>query len=196
MIFTFPFPFFTCRELIIVTLVHPFCGIDRSTNNNTASGDGASDNYDDAEANNDNSLEEPLLLGSNNNDSSMLGSSPSDAMSIASELSRRVLETAAPEKWLLPTDNRQLQLPGHIGVSFKLWLIVTGLAIASPNLGDILNLVGCASGTLIAFIFPALLSIRLEGYTNLALLILVVGGAVGTVGTYYSVKQLAIDLGL
>jgi hypothetical protein len=56
-------------------------------------------------------------------------------------------------------------------------------------------LVGCASGTLIAFIIPALLSFRLEGYTNLAMLIFVVGGTVGTFGTYYSVKQLAADLG-
>mmetsp|Transcript_4820 Transcript_4820/g.12269 ORF Transcript_4820/g.12269 Transcript_4820/m.12269 type:complete len:725 (-) Transcript_4820:113-2287(-) len=188
MTFTFPLPFFTCRELIIVTLIHPFCGIESDDSGSTG---------DDAAGSTDNSLEEPLLLGPNNNDPVMMAeSTSSDSMSVASELSRRVLESATPKNWLLPDDNRQLLLPGHIGVTFKLWLVVTCLAIAAPSLGDILDLVGCASGTLIAFIIPALLSFRLEGYTNLALLILLVGGAVGTVGTYYSVFQLIKDIGL
>eukprot|EP00539_Tryblionella_compressa_P011958 CAMPEP_0178812080 /NCGR_PEP_ID=MMETSP0745-20121128/19635_1 /TAXON_ID=913974 /ORGANISM="Nitzschia punctata, Strain CCMP561" /LENGTH=133 /DNA_ID=CAMNT_0020472849 /DNA_START=389 /DNA_END=791 /DNA_ORIENTATION=+ len=115
-------------------------------------------------------------------------------MPSSTELSRRILHTATPKNWLLPDDDRQLQLPGHIGVTFKLWLVATGFAIAAPSLGDILDLVGCASGTLIAFIIPALLSFRLDGYNNLAMFIFVVGGAVGTFGTYYSVKQLILDM--
>jgi hypothetical protein len=55
-------------------------------------------------------------------------------------------------------------------------------------------LVGCATGTIIAFILPGLLSLRIEGCSNLAWLILVVGGTVGTLGTYFSVKKLVIDI--
>ena len=90
------------------------------------------------------------------------GAGVSDASSVGTELSRRIMHharrTATPKNWLLPNDDRQLQWPGHIGVTFKLWLVATGFAIAAPNLGDILDLVGCASGTLIAFIIPAILS--------------------------------------
>lgn len=49
---------------------------------------------------------------------------------------------------------------------------------------------------MIAFILPALLSFRIEGYSHLALLILLVGGAVGTVGTFFSLKQLWRDIGI
>jgi amino acid permease len=179
MMLTFPLPFFTCRELLIVTLIHPFCGIELTSSS------GAD--------NDDNDLQRPLLEPSySNNDTS---AAISDASSVATDLSRRILETATPKNWLLPDDDRQLHLPGHVGITFKLWLVATGFAIAAPSLGDILDLVGCASGTLIAFIIPALLSFRLEGYTNLAMLIFTVGGAVGVFGTYYSVKQLIVDLG-
>ena len=136
----------------------------------------------------------PLLEPSNDRNNGT-SAGISDTSSVATDLSRRILETATPKNWLLPDDDRQLQLPGHIGITFKIWLIATGFAIAAPSLGDILDLVGCASGTLIAFIIPALLSFRLEGYTNLAMLIFTVGGVVGVFGTYYSVKQLIVDLG-
>lgn len=180
MIGTFPLPFFTCRELFVVTVIHPLCGIDLTRN---------------SDSNNDD-LEQPLLedefMGTNdvNNTSTAI----SDVSSVGTELSRRILHGVTPKNWLLPDDDRQLQWLGHVGVTFKLWLVATGLAIAAPNLGDILNLVGCASGTLIAFIIPAILSFRLEGYTNLALLIVVVGGVVGIFGTYCSVQQLVRDI--
>merc|ERR1712157_586131 len=95
-----------------------------------------------------------------------------------------------PTHWFLLDDDRKLHTLGHVSITFQIWLVVTGLAVAAPSLGDILDLVGCASGTLIAFIIPGLLSFRMEGYNPLAALILTVGGAVGTVGTYYSIKQL------
>ena len=62
--------------------------------------------------------------------------------------------------------------------------------------GDVLDLVGCASGTMIAFILPSLLSFRIEGYSHMAMLIFLVGGAVGTVGTFFSLKQLWSDIGI
>jgi Transmembrane amino acid transporter protein len=101
---------------------------------------------------------------------------------------------SALESCLLPDDNRQLQLPYHVALTVKLWFVATGLAIASPNLGDILSLVGCASGTLIAFVFPALLAFRLEGYSHLAAVLLFVGCVVGVVGTFYSASKLYADI--
>jgi amino acid permease len=191
MMLTFPLPFFTCRELLILTLIHPFCGIEL-----TSSQDNDRNTVVDHNSDCDNDLERPLLepySGTNDNNINASGAI-SDASSIGTDISRRILQTATPKNWLLPHDDRQLQLAGHISLTVKMWLVATGFAIAAPSLGDILDLVGCASGTLIAFIIPALLSLRLEGYTNLAMLILVVGGVVGIFGTFYSVKQLAVDL--
>jgi hypothetical protein len=191
MIGTFPLPFFTCRELLIVTIIHPLCGIDLTNGNN-------GDTAESPNAWDENDLQQPLLEDERSVDTSNVNNTSAgvlEASSVATDLSRRILHTATPKNWLLPNDNRQLQWPGHVGVTFKLWLVATGFAVAAPNLGDILNLVGCASGTLIAFIIPSLLSFRLEGYTNLAMLIFSVGGLVGSFGTYYSVKQLVVDLG-
>jgi amino acid permease len=190
MIGTFPLPFFTCRELFIVTVIHPLCGIDLT------SGNGAQQNRSNDWDEND--LQQPLLDdGGSVNTSNVNNTSAavSDVSSVATNLSQRIMHTATPKNWLLPDDDRQLQWPGHVGITFKLWLVATGFAIAAPNLGDILALVGCASGTLIAFIIPSLLSFRLEGYSNLAMFIFLVGGVVGTFGSYYSVKQLVVDLG-
>jgi hypothetical protein len=95
--------------------------------------------------------------------------------------------------WLVA--DRQLKLPQHIVVTVTLWAITTTLAIVAPNLGDVLNLVGCATGTVIAFILPALFSFRLNGYSHTALFLLIVGGLVGLVGTVFSTQQLIVDAG-
>jgi amino acid permease len=200
MVLTFPLPFFTCRELLIVTLVHPFCGIGSDLvagEDNDSDDNNDDDNRDAQETEND--LQEPLLAATEEifeDEESSERRDPEDTSSIVTEFSRRILQTATPKNWLLPDDDRQLQIPGHVILTAKLWIITTGLAIAAPSLGDVLDLVGCASGTIIAFILPALLSFRLEGYSHLALVIFVVGGTVGIVGTYFSVKKLFIDLGV
>ena len=186
MILTFPLPFFTCRELAIVIAVHPFCGIDLV---------GSSSDDDVIE----NDLQQPLLNNCSSGEQQQQQQQPQpiqvlDTSSIATDISRRILETATPKNWLLPGDDHQLQLPGHIIMTIKLWIVATGLAVAAPSLGDVLDLVGCFSGTLIAFIIPALLSLRLEGFNFLAFLILIVGGSVGTVGTYFSIQKLFVDL--
>ena len=176
MVLTFPLPFFTCRELLIMMLIHPFCGRELVTD-------------DDDDNNNNNELQQPLL-----DVDDQAESQDADTISVATNLSRRFSEVATPRNWLLADDDRQLKLVGHIALTATLWFVTTGVAIVAPSLGDVLDLVGCASGTLIAFILPALLSLRLEGYSKSALLILVVGGAVGTVGTYFSVKKLYEDI--
>jgi amino acid permease len=181
MLLTFPLPFFTCRELLVVTFVHPFCKEEL-------------DEEEEETEQLENDLQEPLLASNQQEDNA---SAAVDAdMSIVSEISRVVQLAATPKHWLMPDDNRQLVLVGHVIVTVKLWIVVTCLAIAAPSLGDVLDLVGCATGTIIAFILPALLSFSIEGYSHLALLILLVGGAVGTVGTFFSLKKLFLDLHL
>lgn len=93
--------------------------------------------------------------------------------------------------WLL--ESKQLILPLHILVTVLLWSSSTFLALLAPSLGDVLNLVGCASGTMIAFILPAMFSFRINGYTRLAGLIFVVGGTVGTFGTLFSFQQMMLS---
>ena len=52
------------------------------------------------------------------------------------------------------------------------------------------------TGTCIAFVAPALIALKLESYSLKAAIILSVGGIVGTVGTFFSVKRLVTDMGL
>ena len=201
MVFTFPLPFFTCRELLILIVIHPLCGIGKETDyasiespgetedNSTVDAEGSIETPSEIE----DDLQRPLLSEERNSDDENdinLPDTPVDS-SASHQLSS---SSVTPKNWLLPDDNRQLRLFGHFLITTLIWLVVTGLAIAAPNLGDVLDLVGCASGTLIAFVIPGLLSFYVEGYNNLAMLILMVGGAVGTVGTYYSIKQLVADL--
>lgn len=182
MLLTFPLPFFTCRELLVVVLVHP-CIRDGS--------------IDETGTNPQSELLESLLNPSEDVEGGNQESADVDAdASPASDSSLMscLKNVMTPRSWLLPEDNRQLQPFGHVLLTVSLWFVSTGLAVAAPNLGDVLNLVGCCSGTIIAFILPGLLAMRLEGYSHLALLILIVGGSVGIIGTYFSVQKLYIDL--
>ncbi|KAL3944106.1 MAG: hypothetical protein SGBAC_001837 [Bacillariaceae sp.] len=182
MVLTFPLPFFTCRELLIVVLVHPCIGdsatVDIVADPQSELSEPLLDSTEDVEGGN----ETPEV-----DDDTPVTTSESSLLSCLKTI-------ATPRNWLLPEDNRQLRLFGHVLLTATLWFFCTGLAIAAPNLGDVLDLVGCFSGTIIAFILPGLLAMRLEGYSHLALLILIVGGSVGTIGTYFSVQKLYIDL--
>jgi amino acid permease len=176
MTMTFPLPFFTCRELIIV-LLWP-CKSDEESVVST----------DDTELSP--ALQEPLLQ----EDDAGNGDEINRSLSLAdlSVMSAQVMEVY--HSFLLPGEERQLILPLHVIVTVKLWIVITGLAIVAPSLGDVLDLVGCATGTLIAFILPSLLALRLQGYSHLAAIILIIGAVVGVVGTTYSLKKLGTDV--
>ena len=94
--------------------------------------------------------------------------------------------------WLL-TD-RQLTFAWHAVLTFSLWTIVTICAILSPSLGDVLDVVGAGTGTLLSFVLPALFSFKLRGYSNLALSILVIGGITGLLGTVFSCIKFMKDV--
>ena len=219
MLLTFPLPFFSCRELVIV-FFFPFAPTRDRDAEETESRNLFAD------------LEEPLLLHQQDSqqqdethdddggDGNVVAVHPADAAvddnhdegptaAVAPALDRSdsmahsvvsldlsVLSTMAIDAMnsvLLPGEERQLKLSYHVGVTCKLWFVVTAFAIASPNLGDVLDLVGCASGTLIAFVLPGCFAIRLQGYSHTAALLLVVGCVVGTVGTICSLKQFVKD---
>ena len=226
MIFTFPLPFFACRELLILILIHPFCAVaadhrtsiefqdDTSRGNEHEHDHGNTDSISTVEDRNDHDhdniddnlgeLERPLLptetttITTNpihNDDNVDIDNAIDTLLAVDTGISTAIATSSfAMKNWLLTNDDRQLCLPGHVTITVQLWLIVTGLAIAAPNLGDVLDFVGCASGTIIAFVIPAVLSFHIEGYNHLAMFIFIVGGVVGIVGTYYSIKQLMKDI--
>lgn len=98
--------------------------------------------------------------------------------------------------WVLLSygDGRQLIFIWHAVLTFTLWLVVTVCAIKSPSLGDVLDLVGAFTGTLLAFILPALFSFKLKGYNHLSLAILAIGGVVGLLGSIFSAVKFTRDI--
>jgi amino acid permease len=209
MLLTFPLPFLTCRELVIVFWL-PYA--DQINTANQSEGNHAALQASHSVVTND--LQEPLLSleqGREMPDSSIVEDDTAEAenpsfldaslarseshasvMTELSVLSSRAIEVVH-SALLLPGEDRQLKLPYHIILTCKLWFVITGFAVAAPSLGDVLDLVGCATGTLIAFILPGSFALRLEGYSHIATLILIVGGIVGTVGTVCSLKQFLAD---
>mmetsp|Transcript_19877 Transcript_19877/g.39789 ORF Transcript_19877/g.39789 Transcript_19877/m.39789 type:complete len:443 (+) Transcript_19877:170-1498(+) len=72
-----------------------------------------------------------------------------------------------------------------------LFFVTLGVALASPDLGSVLDIVGCASGASIAFILPATIAIKLdEKMTCKTVLMASVGLFVGIVGTGFAVAKL------
>ena len=195
MILTFPLPFFTCRELLIITFFPSpsSLGGNNQGNDMDTSLEFSPERRRDESQGVDNGqgegsdLEQPLLVERRY---SGVTSSTSDLIST----SVQAVAASALGYALLEDDPRQLKLPFHIAMTFKLWLVVVSLAIAAPSLGDVLDLVGCASGTMIAFIVPSCISFRLKGYSLEAAILLLVGGVVGTVGTLFSVRQILTDM--
>ncbi len=91
---------------------------------------------------------------------------------------------------LLPGNDRQLKRKYHVALTIFIWFITLVLALGASSLGAVLNLTGCATGTVISYILPALFSYKLRGHTVLGSLLFVLGGSVGLVGTYYSIVAL------
>jgi len=146
-LFTYPMPFFSCRELIILALAH----------------DGS----------------HPEVKQTDEETASLLPPT--------------VVEIKDSRWWMIPGEDVQLVRLYHVILTTSLWGISVFLALAAPSLVDVLDLVGCATGTVISFILPALFSYRLRGYTHTAAILFVVGAFVGCVGTYYSLMELVSD---
>lgn len=152
MLLTFPLPFFTSREILIISFLK----------------DGAM-GFRSAETN------RPLFVLERDADA-------------ADQLE------AKESEFLLPDQGNQLRLLYHVLLTVALWMLVVSLAITAPSLGDVLDLVGCASGTLIAFVLPGLFSLQIKGYSTEGALLLGIGGVVGTIGTIFSLVALLEDI--
>lgn len=163
MLLTFPLPFFSCRELVIVMLMSWTKKAEIEVDDTTS---------EQEHLDNMGTMEEPLLV-----------------LEVAQQLSGQE-DTALP-LWILTKG--QLTMRYHVILTILLWGLATSLAIVAPSLGDVLDFVGCSTGTLIAFILPALFSFQLQGYSNLASLLLFVGGTVGSIGTVFSIQKLFLD---
>ena len=125
-------------------------------------------------------------------------SSPSSSTSgpvSSSEESTNDSQRVPTPSWILPNGNgRQLSPLLHASLTLILWLLATVCAIKSPSLGDVLDLVGAFTGTLLAFILPSLFSFKLKGYNHLSMAILGIGGMVGLVGTIFSFIKFSRDI--
>lgn len=196
LILTFPLPFFTCRELIILTFYSTLPSATDPIAEFLPIADQESM-----------SLQEPLLDGDlevdSQHDCIQEEDIESELMSTRSFDTSRSLDISTLSvralnilnSALLPGEDRQLRLIPHVGLSVKMWVGVVGFAIAAPSLGDVLGLVGCVSGTSIAFIFPALISFRIDDKLSCAaVFIFVVGGLTGVIGSFFSFQQLIHDV--
>lgn len=170
MLLTFPLPFFTCRELIISLWTTSEVCDSLETDSAGPAAPTATNSVEVESC----ALEEPLLLPGTAADEDF-----------AAERST--------SPWMIG-DTNQLRLVYHVVSTVLLWLLTTCLAIVAPNLGDILAIVGCATGSAIAFVLPSLLSLKLQGYNHCALVLLVVGVTVLFVGTFISGKKLIQDV--
>ncbi|GKY92652.1 hypothetical protein MPSEU_000235300 [Mayamaea pseudoterrestris] len=199
LLLTFPLPFFTCRELFLLFIT-------------TADNDEEADLrlIETTPSTHDNPDDPLLELESCSLDGSA-GHLPGRTRHVRvssfhdSAISRQLcFDDDEDEIWRFsgwrsrvfrsPIQDLQLKLPYHFIWTITMWFIVIYLAIAAPNLGDVLNVVGCASGTMIAFLFPGAIAYRLEGYSWKAALIFGTGLVIAPVGTYFSVKKLIEDL--
>ncbi|KAL7566865.1 hypothetical protein ACA910_021358 [Epithemia clementina (nom. ined.)] len=85
----------------------------------------------------------------------------------------------------------------HVVLTVALVAASMILAMSGASLGQILNLIGCVSGTLISFILPAVFSFRLQGVTPLGIIFMIVGSFVGIVdGVYILSSGFAVCFGL
>jgi hypothetical protein len=78
----------------------------------------------------------------------------------------------------------------HVLLTLAFWLVSVGVALVAPTLGDVLNIVGCGTGSLIAFILPAIFA-RANGDKGWKTMgILVIGVLVAVLGTVFSIKSM------
>lgn len=128
------------------------------------------------------------------NPSPLSSPSSSTAGELSSESTSAPVAIVPPPSWILPNSNgRQLVILWHAALTYFLWILVTTAAIRSPSLGDVLDLVGSFTGTLLAFVLPALFSLRLRGHTRQSIIIFIVGGFVGLLGTTTSLIKFVKD---
>jgi len=230
LLMSFPLPFSAARELLVdlltlITMMMMKCwkrysgqfdpdmdGIHRETDHSeqtVISNSSFVDSIFASRSNSENDLEEPLLEQDFDFDDARGSNTASEGF--RATLLRWYQKLAGTDR------QQQLKFMYHIFVSFKLWKVVTGLAVLAPSssryVGNILDVLQCAFGTVIAFILPACLALQLQqqilrgrhqrlgehhqlsndsvhDLSSRTLLALGVGGLVGLIGTLLRLKEL------
>eukprot|EP00591_Stephanopyxis_turris_P005825 CAMPEP_0195512176 /NCGR_PEP_ID=MMETSP0794_2-20130614/4221_1 /TAXON_ID=515487 /ORGANISM="Stephanopyxis turris, Strain CCMP 815" /LENGTH=554 /DNA_ID=CAMNT_0040639903 /DNA_START=133 /DNA_END=1797 /DNA_ORIENTATION=+ len=196
MLLTFALPFFTCREMIVVMISQLCCGCSKNQVRRnkrelglresllrpaTALNDYDHDYIEGIESDDD-AYEKNVLFLCDDED---------DLLPVEQH---GIIPPIPNKSWLISGEERQLVLPYHILLTVLLWGVTTALALSAPSLGDVLDLVGCLSGTVIAFLLPGLFHLKLVGFSHLAVMMVVIGALVGSVGTYFSLRKLVMDV--
>jgi amino acid permease len=78
----------------------------------------------------------------------------------------------------------------HIPLTAFLWTATLMLALVASSLSDVVNVLGCTTGTPIAFLQPPLLAWRLQDYSLKSTTLFTVCFSVGCIGTYFSLHKL------
>jgi len=216
MLLTFPIPFFTCREIVVLVALDCYYGCGCCSSKKKQEQNSVEDDVSGQ-------LRAPLLEAGGLEEGNEWGvkedmvesekRTPSSKEEAASGMFEDILanppktnETSGQQQqlqqeednqkphpsWLIAGDDRQLTTMYHFAVTFSLLSSITLLAILAKSLGDVIDLVGCSMGSLIGFVLPAAFSLKLDGYNHLAMVLLLVGSVIGLVGTYFSMRKLIV----
>lgn len=90
--------------------------------------------------------------------------------------------------WLIRTI--QINSLYHMPLTAFLWTATLMLALVASSLSDVVNVLGCTTGTPIAFLQPPLLAWRLQDYSLKSTTLFTVCFSVGCIGTYFSLHTL------
>jgi hypothetical protein len=170
MLFTYPMPFFTTRELLVEWLVMRWSKSTSSDNEDELGGGEM-----ELEGGKDVGVRQKLLPGD---------SGPQTSLDAA-------LETYMVPSSLGLGSTYQLKRPYHAALTLVIWGVTLFIALAADSLGTVLDLVGCVSGSAIAFIIPAAVNIKLENKCGVAIsTMLCVGCFITVMGSVFSIIKL------
>jgi len=213
MMMSFPLPFFTCREMIIdVGYVLLGSGVnedDQLLGSLAQAPSPSEDNFlekliSDADAiisresigaaptttntnTNTNATNQPtgmakyLLVSAYSNSNSNNGNNDTASSNSSSSNSN--------------AENRQLKPFYHVSLTIAIWAAAVGLALEAPSLGSVLDLVGCISGSFIAFILPSMFEVKLRGrWVGKNVFMFAVGVSITVLGSVFSFMKIVDEV--
>jgi len=174
MLLTFPMPFFTCRELFLVYW-EMLCEDREANHDDDDDDDDDDDKSEEGAAEQQQGLEQLLL--------------PALSQAAAGGGSFDIYQYLSDDGHNA-SGGLQLKTRYHVAITLLFWGFSVAVALAAPTLGDVLNIVGCASGSMVAFILPAIIA-RATGDKGLGTAaMLVLGVAIAILGTAFAVRSL------
>jgi amino acid permease len=189
MMLTYPMPFFSCRELLVLWLPESW---KKGKFGPTKVKNDQEDDVGDVNDTNEMHRQDQIIASTNTSTARSTGTSEEgreeeEKVAFLRVQAKTKTSTTGPPS----IAEEQIPLIYHLTLTVMLWGVTLYLALAAPSLGDVLNLVGCATGTMISFVLPGLFAVKLQQkLTVTSFLLLGVGVPVGCLGTYFSLLQL------